>query len=212
MVEQADRPAAAGSARAGAQPPTIRPAVREDAGRIAELFRISSDGIADYIWRQFVGDYPGLSPLEIGQRRYQREGVAFSYRNCTVAERDGEVVAMAHAFVMPDRAPDEEPEPDPVLAPYAALEVPGSLYLSGLAVLPAHQNRGIGSRLLDANRDRARDLGTPSVTLICFAQNRDAMRLYRRHGFTEIDRRPIVPHPLIHHTGDAVLMAADTRG
>lgn len=191
-----------------ASPVHLRPAVPADAGRIAALFRISSDGVADYLWQRLQPDYPGLDPLEIGRRRYEREGVAFSYQNCTVADRGGEVVGMAHAFVMPERDPDDGPEADPVLAPYAALELPGSLYISGLAVLPGHRDGRIGSRLLETTRTRARDLGTPMLSLICFEQNRGAMRLYRRHGFEEIDRRPIVPHPLIRHTGDAVLMAA----
>jgi hypothetical protein len=34
------------------------------------------------------------------------------------------------------------------------------------------------------------------------------MRFYRRLGFRELDRRPIVPHPMLHYTdGDAVLLA-----
>jgi len=35
-------------------------------------------------------------------------------------------------------------ETDPVLASYAALEDPGSLYISGLAVYPRHRRNGIG--------------------------------------------------------------------
>jgi hypothetical protein len=51
----------------------LRPAAPEDCLRIAELFRIASDGIADYVWSQLQPDYPGASLLEIGRRRYERQ-------------------------------------------------------------------------------------------------------------------------------------------
>lgn len=186
---------------------TIRPATEADCRRIAELFQISSEGVVDYIWEQLKPEYPGLSPLEIGERRYRREGTPFSYQNCLIAEHDGEAIGMLHAFVM--EASDGPPGPiDPVLRPYVELEVPGSLYIAGLAVLPGHRGRGIGTRLLAAARERARALGAPELSLLVFAANPGARRLYDREGFKEIDRRPIVPHPLIAQTGDALLMTA----
>ena len=81
----------------------FRPARREDCRKIAELYGISSDGVADYIWRKLAA--PGEDPLMVGERRYAREDTVFSYRNCVVAEKDGEVIGMLVAFPM-------EPEPD----------------------------------------------------------------------------------------------------
>ena len=188
----------------------VRPACKADARRIAELFRISSEGVADYIWRQLAR--PGEDLLDIGQRRYEREGVPFSWQNCTVVERSGEVVAMAHAFIMPAptvATPDETP--DPVLRPYAELEVAGSFYLSGLAVLAEHRGRGLGTRLLRACCERARSVQAAEVSLICFERNQGALRLYLRAGFAPVDRREIVPHPLIQQTGDALLMTLPLR-
>jgi GNAT superfamily N-acetyltransferase len=194
--------------RPGEQQLRLRPAAKADARRIAELFRISSDGVADYIWDGLRSQYPGCELLEIGRRRYERDGVLFSYQNCLVAETNGEVVGMAHAFIMPEPAPGAGPEPDPVLRPYGELELPGSLYLSGLALVPEMRGRGIGSALLEKTLDRALDEGTDQVSLICFEMNVGAMRLYARHGFTPVDRRPVVPHPFIHYaSGDAVLLS-----
>lgn len=34
-------------------------------------------------------------------------------------------------------------------------------------------------------------------------------RLYERHGFREVARRPVVPHQVIRYTGDALLMVAE---
>ena len=196
-----DAMAKTGGARA-AGPVTIRPARREDSAAIAELFLISSDGLAAYIWSGL--EEPGLSLIEIGAKRYDREGVPFSYQNCLVADAAGVVAGMAHCFEMPQ---SDGVEADPVLRPYAELEDPGSLYISGIALYPQFRGAGLGTRLLEAAHDRARHLGLPRASLICFEQNAGAMRLYRRHGYEEVDRRALVPHPTLNYTeGDAVLM------
>lgn len=189
--------------------PIIRKARREDCGDIAELFLIASDGLAAYIWSQM--DMPGLSLAEIGARRYAREDVAFSYENCIVVEKNGAVIGMAHSFPMEPRGDEHEDEdetPDPVLEPYAELEDPGSLYVSGLALYSEHRGQGIGTRLFDTVALwAARATRLPRVSLICFAGNERAMRLYGRLGFREVARRPIVPHPSLHYTaGDALLL------
>ncbi|HSA82353.1 MAG TPA: GNAT family N-acetyltransferase [Geminicoccaceae bacterium] len=204
MVSRGEVSSVAGAAGADV---VLRPARPGDCRRIAELFRISSDGVADYVWSTLQADYPGASLIEIGERRYARENTAFSYRNCVVAEQDGAVIAMLHAFVIAAR---DGPcaDVDPVLRPYAELEAPGSLYVSGIAVAPEWRGQGLGTQLLAAARERARRRGCPSLSLICVAQNAGARRLYEREGFTAIDRRQIVAHPLIHGTGEALLMTA----
>jgi len=190
---------------------TFRPARRDDARNIAELFQISSDGVSDYVWTLLQDEYPGLSLIEIGERRYARENTDFSYENCIVVESAGAVVGMLHSFAMPDTLEPPPEDFDPVLRPYAELEIAASLYISGLALRSAFRGRGLGTQLLGHAHDRARGLGLRTLSLIVFEANEGAVRLYEREGFTERDRRAIVPHPLIHYTGDAILMAADVR-
>lgn len=189
--------------------PRLRPATVEDSPVIARLFLISSDGLAAYIWGRLA--LPGESLEEAGARRYARSGVAFSFENCLLAELDGQVVGMAHSYPM-DADPTAAAEPDPVLRPYSELEDPGSLYLAGLAVAEPLRGRGLGTRLMQAVDARARALGRPRVSLICLERNDGAMRLYRRLGFRELARRPVVPHPSLRHSdGDAVLLAREPR-
>lgn len=180
----------------------IRPARAEDAAAIARLFLISSDGLAAYIWGLLAE--PG-EPLEaVGRRRYARTGVPFSWQNALVAEEEGAVIGMAHAYPI-GIADAPSDEPDPVLRPYAELEEPGSLYLAGLAIEPPH--RGIGSALMDATEARAAARGFDRVSTICFAMNTGAYRLYQRRGYVAKDRRPLVPHPTLRYaSGDAVLL------
>ena len=189
----------------------FRPARKEDCRTIAELYRISSDGVADYIWRKLAE--PGEEPIEVGERRYAREDTVFSYRNCTVAERNGEVIGMLVAFqVEPDPdVSDPDEEVDSVLKPYSELERPGSFYICGMALFPEYRGEGLGTGMLELARQQAYQRGLEELSLIVFEQNAGAKRLYERHGFREVDRLPVVPHELIHYVGDALLMVAGVR-
>jgi hypothetical protein len=44
---------------------TLRAATIDDCRAVAELFRIASDGVSDYILSTFTDEYPGLSLIEI---------------------------------------------------------------------------------------------------------------------------------------------------
>ncbi len=52
----------------------------------------------------------------------------------------------------------------------------------------------------------ARERRLNKLSLIVFEQNDGAKRLYERLGYQVVAREPVVPHPLIHHTGNALLM------
>lgn len=126
---------------------SFRAAAKGDGREIAELFRISSAGVADYVWSTLASEYPGLTPIEIGARRYAGEEGSFSYRNCIIAERGGEVIGMLCTFPIEE---DEEKSPgesaDPILEPYERLEIQGSLYICSLAVFAGFRGMGLGRR------------------------------------------------------------------
>ena len=184
----------------------FRPARKEDCATIAALYSISSDGVADYIWSKIAER--GEDILDVGRRRYEREGTAFSYENCTMVESDGKIAGMLVAFPM-HVDPSQEEETDPVLVPYSKLEEDNSYYICGIALFPEFRGRGIGSRLLARAEEHAREKGFEKVSLLVFEQNEGAKRLYERIGYREVQRAPSYPHPLIHCTGDALLMVKD---
>lgn len=188
---------------------TLRPARPEDCKDIAQLFLISSDGLAEYIWSGFAE--PDADLAEVGAQRYARQGVPFSYERCLLAVSGEQVLGMLHSFAMPPRD-EEDVEEDPVLRPYVELEDAGSLYVSAVALYPQYRGNGIGTLLLAAADEEARRQDLPRVSLICFEKNERAMRLYRRFGYRELDRRALVPHPCLHYDeGDAVLLAKETE-
>lgn len=181
----------------------FRSAVRADAREIARLFQISSEGCSDYIWSQIAE--PGQDLLDVGAIRYAREDVDFSYQNCLIAEAEGQVIGMMHSYVM-RHDPFAAPVSDPVLAPYATMEIPDTLYISSLALHEGWRNRGLGKRFLAYAEERASQLDLKGLSLIDYAVNTGARRFYERHGFHIVDTCQITPHPMIRVTGEAYLM------
>ena len=180
-----------------------RAAKKPDARAIAQLYSISSDGVADYIWTQLAE--PGEDIVDVGERRYARENTAFSYQNCVVAEVDDSVVGMLVTFAI--EAPDSfEADTDPVLAPYSILEEYDSWYVCGVALFKNFRGKGLGSRFMSNAEQQARDRQFKKISLIVFEENAGAKRLYDSLGYREVMRKAIYPHPLIHYTGDAILM------
>ena len=180
----------------------IRPAHKRECRRIAELYRISSDGVADYIWTKLADR--GEEILDVGRRRYEREGTPFSYENCKFVELEDSVVGMLVAFPM--EVDERYEETDAILVPYSVLEEDQSYYICGMAVDEGHRGKGIGKMLLEEAEGTCLHLGFSKLSLIVFEQNVQARHLYERYGYVETRRHSVIPHPLIHYTGDALLM------
>lgn len=64
----------------------------------------------------------------------------------------------------------------------------GVLVLDGICVSQRFRSRGIGSKLLDAVTDVARERGVGSVQLSVIDTNERAAALYLRHGFRVVTR------------------------
>lgn len=185
----------------------LRPARKDDARVLALLIDIAGEGFGDYLWAQSAG--PGESALDVGMKRAQREEGGFSYRNATLAERDGEVAGLLLGYRLDDPYDTGDLNALPELVrPLVELEssAPGSWYINALAAFPQFRNRGLGTFLLrEADRLTKRS-GAEMVSLIVAEENDDAMRLYLRKGYREAARRPLVPFPGLGHGGDWVLM------
>ena len=186
---------------------TYRDAVKSDCPDIAKLFQLASDGVADYVWT--IHAKPGESSIDVGIRRYMREDTAFSYQNCLIATVSDKIAGMMLAYPMEVDLDMDETEIDPVLLPYARLEEDQSLYISAMAVFPAYRRLGIGRGFLQLAEDKARSLGLGKTSLIVFDENTLARDLYLDSGYLEVKREAVVPHPMIQHGGDALLLVKE---
>ena len=193
--------------------PEYRPAQAGDSRFIAEMIDISSDGIALIEWADAAQAAGDRSALDIGAASYASEEGDYSYRNCILAELSGRKAGMLLSFPMHARSPAEAVSPPPfngsdVFAPYKYLEAPDTWYICGIAVTPECRWRGIGKRLMQIARELALDHGYKRLSLVVFEENTGAVRLYRNLGYEVVKRAPVVPHPLIRCSGDALLMVA----
>jgi len=179
------------------------------------MIDISSDGIALIEWTDAAQAAGGRTALDIGAGIYASETGDYSYRNCCIAEVADRRAGMLLGFPMPARDPSDVVSPPPfdatdVFAPYKYLEAPDTWYICGVALLPDYRGRGIGAGLMQTARQQARQFGYKRLSLVVFEENTAAVRLYRRLGYETIKRAPIIPHPLIRASGDALLMVAPT--
>ena len=191
----------------------FRPATIEDAGDIARLIAISSDGVAMIEWKE-EADQQGCTAVEIGEHTYRGSEGNYSWKNSTIVEADGQVAGMLLTFACPGgdpREPDKRPAATDanVFAPYMYLEEPDSWYICGVALYPEFRGQGLGTRLMNIAREQGREKGFAKLSLVAFQQNSGSVSLYQRLGYRVVDHAPIVPHPLIHYNGEALLMVAE---
>lgn len=185
----------------------IRPARKGDAATMAALVDIAGEGMPAYFWSQMKA--PGQSLLEFGRSRAVRDTGAFSWRNGSVAEVEGEVAALLVDYPLDDPyvIGDLTEMPD-FIRPLVHLEAraPGSWYVNVLAAFPEFRGAGLGAALLSLSEKRGRAAKARTMSLIVAGENSGAMRLYSRTGYREEAREPVVEFPGCPHGGDWVLM------
>lgn len=184
----------------------VRPARPNDAHEMAALVNIASEGLAMYFWREASG---GKDPFEYGISRAAREDGSFSYRNGTVIEASGKVVALLIGYRQPDVfEPVDLSDFSTLIRPLVELEsfAPRTWYVNVLATFPEHRGNGLGSKLLVEAERLAKASSATGLSLIAAEENHDAVRLYERTGYSKRQRRPLAPYPGCPHGGDWVLM------
>lgn len=194
----------------------IERARQRDSRFIAEMIAISSDGIARIEWQQ-QADAEGVAALDIGARNYADDKGDYSFRNCWVARTDaGEPVGMILAFALTEsnRSTDAKPPPyaaDDIYAPYMYLEAVNSWYICGVTVAPGYRGRDIGKQLIERAMQDGREAGYSNTSLVAMASKTALIDYYRSFGFEITRRAPIVPHPQIDASGEAVLMETQPK-
>ena len=171
----------------------LRPASPEDASALAELINFAGEGLPLHLWAGMAE--PGETAWDVGRRRARRDIGGFSWRDTTVAEEDGAVVACLIGYPLP-----ETPEPLdlaqtlPMFVPLEELErlAPATWYINVLAAYPESRGQGLGTMLIGQAADLAAAAGCRGTSLIVADTNLGARRLYERTGHVERARRTAV--------------------
>ncbi len=187
----------------------IRDAVRDDAYDLARLQALAADGIVEFCY-----EGAGVDAIELLGRIFAAEDEPYSYRKCIVAEDAGCVVGKLHSYGWDDTATLMPADPYIPSERAAAIEAlapptPVSWHVEVVAVLPEYQGRGLGQRFIALAKAQARKNGFDTLSLHVFEANEGAIRLYRRCGFTAVDRVPIPDGIPLPHLGGNILMVCE---
>ena len=183
-----------------------------DSHRLAELIVQASGGMAEFL---FDGLIEGLTPAQIIAHQLVGDNYPHTYKNAIVAESNQTVVGMALSFpAWLHRITDEMKQFFPAdrlahLDDFYSARVENSLLLDALAVDPAYQDMGIGSQLITLTQQKAQAHNFDAVSLIMFADNRSAYRLYERNGFRVVRPVKLEPRGPITYQGGCLLMCCE---
>ena len=176
----------------------IRQARKEEASQIAELFMLA--------WPvDEILESNGLTCeqlLESITLIAANEETNYSYENTIVAEIDGKVAGAMCAYDGADYQRLKQPivdalGPDCAFAKMKETEA-GEFYLDSVGVLPEYRGRGIASRIIEAQCERAASLGHKVAGLIVDIDKPQVEELYSRLGFTYLDDKDFFGHTMKH--------------
>ena len=176
----------------------IRQARKEEASQIAKLFMLA--------WP--VDDILESNGLTCEQLHESITLIAanketiYSYENTIIAEIDGKVVGATCAYDGADYQRLKQPIVD-ALGPncgFAKMKETeaGDFYLDSVGVLPKYRGRGIASRIIEAQCERAAILGHNVAGLIVDIDKPQVEALYSKLGFTYLDDKDFFGHTMKH--------------
>jgi ribosomal protein S18 acetylase RimI-like enzyme len=95
------------------------------------------------------------------------------------------------------------------LTDFYAARVENSWYLDALAVNPEFRGEGIGTELIGLVKARGWDRGYRTLSLVTFADNEAALRVYGSVGLETVRQVEILPNEFIDHEGGGLLLKCD---
>ena len=167
---------------------TIRPAQPGDADRAAALL------YSAYIHRQVSYPLQGEDENRFLDRLlhfFRQEGNRFSYQFIQVAQQHGEVVGLELSF----GGREEERLNAAIGWPLEREVEEDEWYVDALAVFTTWGHLGIGTRLLQAAEQQARQHGYAKIALNVARENEQALSLYQRLQYVVTRETLLYQHP-----------------
>lgn len=191
---------------------TYRPAVKEDSSKLAELINIASDGTVEYLFRDLV---PGMAPVQVVACNLENDNFPHSYKSAIVAVDGKNIVGMALSYPSSFHKITNEMKsffPADRLAhfnPFFLSRIENSWFLDALCVAEGCRRRGIGEKLISLTKKKALENDYNTLSLIVFADNAAAIRLYKRAEFEIAQGVELKGNEFIKHEDGCLLMKCD---
>jgi len=185
---------------------------KEDCPDLAEFINIASGGVIEYLLHDLI---PGMKPVQMVAHSLRAEDSYYSYKNAIVAEYKQNLIGTSLSYPSSFQRVTEEMKnflPQDRLEHFKSFNsarVEGSLLLYALYVDERFRGKGIGTRLITLTKKKAKKEGLEALSLMVFADNLDAKRLYVRCGFKTVKSVELKPHALIPHEGGCLLMKCE---
>lgn len=167
----------------------IRNATPGDTEALIPLIDIASTGFVFSLFGK-------LAPQDMSVEDYIAARMAtpesgLSYSRLWVIEMDGAIAGFIALDQTPDAVEPIDPDTPAMFRPLTELEnlAPGCCLINLLATFPASRGRGAGAALMAFAETRR---GKNGLCLTVGDTNLSAQALYRRLGYREIARRPVV--------------------
>lgn len=190
-----------------------RPAMPEDGAAIAGLICQAGGGLYEFLFDDLI---PFVRAFDIVAAGVGMSDSPLSWENCLVATGGSAGVVGVANFFPADSISDETflslvSDRFEQIRPMLQLLDRGSMFLNAVAVAGNYRGNGIGTRLIERAEARALEAGLPRLSLHVWVDNVPAIRLYKRHGFTEVGIAELVDSPRLPHRGGSLLMRKTLR-
>ena len=184
----------------------------EDCDKIAQGIELASGGIIEFLFHDLLGAYTAtqvMSNLLREEKGYE------TYKNAIVAEYENEVVGIVYSYPAKYHGISEETrnffpkERLEFLADFFNSRVENSLFLDSIYVDEKFRGLGVGSRLIQLTKEKAKKQGFSKLSLMVMNSNSVARRSYERNAFTIVKHVDVKEHPLIPNKGGIYLLVSD---
>ena len=184
----------------------------EDCSKIAEGIDLASGGIVEFLFHGLLENYTAAEVMA----EFLRDETGYdSYKNAIVAEYQGDIVGIVYSYPAKFHeisAESKEFFPSDRLAlltDFFNSRVENSLFLDSIYVDGKFRGHGIGNRLIELTKQKAREKGYQQLSLMVMNENIIARRAYERNNFKIFKHIDVKEHRLIPNKGGVYLLVSD---
>jgi ribosomal protein S18 acetylase RimI-like enzyme len=186
----------------------------DDSLKIAEGIDRASGGIVEFLFHGLLGSY---TAVQVMANSLQEKQGSDSYENAIVAEYQGNIIGVVYSYPAKFHGITENTRsffPSDRLAflgDFYNSRVEDSWFLDSIFVDDKFRGEGIGSKLIELTKQKARDHDYKQLSLMVMADNTVARRTYEKNNFRIFKHIDVQEHELIPHKGGVYLLVSNLQ-